>query len=200
MSSEPGSHEWPDAAGASFLKPYCLLESPGFQPRSDPYHQDRIHDSLEKDTPSRRPVGHNRSPNPVLISSPRLGGLSRNSPAARGCRWPSFRTDGAREARRKSGGRSRARAPSGSVLAGEPIPRTLWPESVRTVSVGACGNPCPPPAPSDPAQPHLSPARRYVAPRCGFGSGYAQGEAAECRDYKQARLSDFQPPGRLSTG
>ena len=39
------------------------------------YHQDRIHDSLEKDTPNRRPVEHKPSPNSVLISNARLGGL-----------------------------------------------------------------------------------------------------------------------------
>ena len=39
------------------------------------YHQDRIHDSLEKDTPNRRPVEHKPSPSATVISSPRLGGL-----------------------------------------------------------------------------------------------------------------------------
>ena len=39
------------------------------------YHQDRIHDSLKKDTPNRRPVEHKPSPNSVLISNARLGGL-----------------------------------------------------------------------------------------------------------------------------
>ena len=39
------------------------------------YHQDRIHDSLEKDTPNRRPVEHKPSPNAVVISNPRVGGL-----------------------------------------------------------------------------------------------------------------------------
>jgi len=38
------------------------------------YHQDRIHDSLEKDTPNRRPVEH-KPPHAVLISTARLGGL-----------------------------------------------------------------------------------------------------------------------------
>jgi len=39
------------------------------------YHQDRIHDSLEKDTPNRRPVEQKPSPQATVTSSPRLGGL-----------------------------------------------------------------------------------------------------------------------------
>jgi transposase InsO family protein len=39
------------------------------------HHQDRIHDSLEKDTPNRRPVEQKPSPQATGISSPRLGGL-----------------------------------------------------------------------------------------------------------------------------
>ena len=39
------------------------------------YHQDRIHDSLEKDTPHRRPVEQKPCANATLISIPRLGGL-----------------------------------------------------------------------------------------------------------------------------
>jgi transposase InsO family protein len=40
------------------------------------YHQeDRIHDSLEKDTPNRRPVEPKPSANATVISCPRLGGL-----------------------------------------------------------------------------------------------------------------------------
>jgi transposase InsO family protein len=39
------------------------------------HHQDRIHDSLYKDTPDRRPVERKPSPNSVLISNARLGGL-----------------------------------------------------------------------------------------------------------------------------
>ena len=39
------------------------------------YHQDRIHDSLEKDTPDRRPIEQKPSPHATVISSPRLGGL-----------------------------------------------------------------------------------------------------------------------------
>jgi hypothetical protein len=39
------------------------------------YHQDRIHDSLEKDTPNRRPVEPKPSPDAVVISNARLGGL-----------------------------------------------------------------------------------------------------------------------------
>ncbi|MEK7408622.1 MAG: integrase core domain-containing protein [Acidobacteriota bacterium] len=39
------------------------------------HHDDRIHDSLEKDTPNRRPVEQKPSPNSVLISNARLGGL-----------------------------------------------------------------------------------------------------------------------------
>jgi transposase InsO family protein len=39
------------------------------------HHQDRIHDSLEKDTPNRRPVEQKPSPQATVISSPRMGGL-----------------------------------------------------------------------------------------------------------------------------
>jgi hypothetical protein len=39
------------------------------------YHADRIHDSLIKDTPSRRPVERKPSPLATVTSSPRLGGL-----------------------------------------------------------------------------------------------------------------------------
>ena len=39
------------------------------------HHDDRIHDSLGKDTPNRRPVEQKPSPNSVLISHARLGGL-----------------------------------------------------------------------------------------------------------------------------
>src|SRR5271165_3410743 len=39
------------------------------------YHDDRIHDSLAKDTPHRRPVESKPSPTATVISNPRLGGL-----------------------------------------------------------------------------------------------------------------------------
>jgi transposase InsO family protein len=39
------------------------------------YHQDRIHDSLEKDTPNRRPVEQKPSANGMVIPNARLGGL-----------------------------------------------------------------------------------------------------------------------------
>jgi putative transposase len=39
------------------------------------YHDDRIHDSLDKDTPHRRPVESKPSPSATVISSARLGGL-----------------------------------------------------------------------------------------------------------------------------
>jgi putative transposase len=39
------------------------------------YHADRIHDSLEKDSPSTRPVSHKPDPSANLISLPRIGGL-----------------------------------------------------------------------------------------------------------------------------
>jgi putative transposase len=39
------------------------------------YHQDRIHDSLEKDTPTCRPVEHKPSEKAIVVSTPRLGGL-----------------------------------------------------------------------------------------------------------------------------
>ena len=39
------------------------------------YHEDRIHDSLEKDTPNRRSVEQKSAANASVTSSPRLGGL-----------------------------------------------------------------------------------------------------------------------------
>ena len=39
------------------------------------YHQDRIHDSLEKDAPERRCAESQPSPNAVVTSGARLGGL-----------------------------------------------------------------------------------------------------------------------------
>jgi putative transposase len=39
------------------------------------YHEDRIHDSLEKDTPNRRAVEPQPCPKSVVISTARLGGL-----------------------------------------------------------------------------------------------------------------------------
>jgi transposase InsO family protein len=39
------------------------------------FHQDRIHDSLGKDTPNRRPVQNKPSPEATMLSSARLGGL-----------------------------------------------------------------------------------------------------------------------------
>ena len=39
------------------------------------YHEDRIHDSLDKDTPNRRPVEPKPAANATVISTPRLGGL-----------------------------------------------------------------------------------------------------------------------------
>jgi transposase InsO family protein len=41
----------------------------------DYYHQDRIHDSLNKDTPDRRAVEKRPSLEAKVISHPRLGGL-----------------------------------------------------------------------------------------------------------------------------
>jgi putative transposase len=39
------------------------------------YHEDRIHDSLEKDSPSTRLVSYKPDPSANLISLPRIGGL-----------------------------------------------------------------------------------------------------------------------------
>ena len=39
------------------------------------HHDDRIHDSLDKDTPNRRPVEYKPSPDAQVTSSTRLGGL-----------------------------------------------------------------------------------------------------------------------------
>lgn len=39
------------------------------------HHQDRIHDSLEKDTPNRRLAEEKPSPSAVVIAKARLGGL-----------------------------------------------------------------------------------------------------------------------------
>jgi len=39
------------------------------------YHQDRVHDSLGKDTPEGRPVERKPKANATVVSLPRLGGL-----------------------------------------------------------------------------------------------------------------------------
>jgi hypothetical protein len=39
------------------------------------HHDDRIHDSLEKDTPNRRLVEQKPAANSIVISMARLGGL-----------------------------------------------------------------------------------------------------------------------------
>ena len=39
------------------------------------HHQDRLHDSLAKDSPETRPVEHKPTANARVISRPRLGGL-----------------------------------------------------------------------------------------------------------------------------
>jgi hypothetical protein len=39
------------------------------------HHEDRTHDSLEKDTPNQRPVERKPARNADVISMPRLGGL-----------------------------------------------------------------------------------------------------------------------------
>ena len=39
------------------------------------YHQDRVHDSLEKDTPEGRPIERKPKADATVISLPRLGGL-----------------------------------------------------------------------------------------------------------------------------
>jgi len=39
------------------------------------HHEDRIHDSLEKDTPNRRPIAHKPTEDARVVSMPRLGGL-----------------------------------------------------------------------------------------------------------------------------
>jgi putative transposase len=39
------------------------------------YHADRIHDSLEKDTPAMRPVSSKSRQSAHLVSLPRVGGL-----------------------------------------------------------------------------------------------------------------------------
>jgi len=41
----------------------------------DYYHRDRTHDSLEKDTPDRRPVERKSEPAATVVMHPRLGGL-----------------------------------------------------------------------------------------------------------------------------
>jgi len=42
--------------------------------------EDRIHDSLGKDTPNHRPVEQKPSPNVVVISNARMGGLHHRYP------------------------------------------------------------------------------------------------------------------------
>ena len=46
-----------------------------FQDYISYYHADRIHDSLEKDSPVIRPVSHKPDQSARLVSLPRIGGL-----------------------------------------------------------------------------------------------------------------------------
>ena len=39
------------------------------------YHQDRVHDSLEKDTPNKRAIEQKPAASATVTSMPRLGGL-----------------------------------------------------------------------------------------------------------------------------
>jgi putative transposase len=39
------------------------------------YHDDRTHDSLQKDTPAMRPVSSKPNPSAAVLSFPRVGGL-----------------------------------------------------------------------------------------------------------------------------
>jgi putative transposase len=39
------------------------------------YHQDRIHDALDKDTPERRPVEGAKASRSIVVAAPRIGGL-----------------------------------------------------------------------------------------------------------------------------
>jgi len=39
------------------------------------YHLDRIHDSLQRDTPQQRPIAPKPAAIAIVISTPRLGGL-----------------------------------------------------------------------------------------------------------------------------
>jgi len=39
------------------------------------YHEDRIHDSLDKDTPDRRPIERRKAARPRFVAMPRVGGL-----------------------------------------------------------------------------------------------------------------------------
>jgi len=55
------------------------------------YHeQDRLHDSLEKDAPSRRAVEQRPGTNATVISLPRLGGLHATPGAKRRSRFSKF--------------------------------------------------------------------------------------------------------------
>jgi hypothetical protein len=47
----------------------------------DYYHEDRTHLSLDKETPSERPVSNRASPEAKLIELPRVGGLHHR------CEW-----------------------------------------------------------------------------------------------------------------
>ena len=53
-------------AGDRLLSPVSVGQS-GLRRLAVHYHQDRIHDSLEKDTPNRRPVEHSPSPNAGVL-------------------------------------------------------------------------------------------------------------------------------------
>ncbi|HTV54061.1 MAG TPA: integrase [Terriglobia bacterium] len=43
----------------------------------DYYHEDRIHDSLDKDTPVTRAIERSNAAQPGVVAMPRVGGLHR---------------------------------------------------------------------------------------------------------------------------
>ena len=83
-------------------------------------------------------------------------------------------------------------------------PRTLWPESVRALSVGARGDPYPPSAHTVPAKPHLPRVHRYetsvhaadmvLATDSGLdGRCFDHSECLSCGANRSCRLSEYSP-------
>ena len=68
-----------EAVGGSFSTTLIPLNEPHLRRLIGEYviyyHQDRIHDALQKDTPNRRPIECRPCESAAVISGARLGGL-----------------------------------------------------------------------------------------------------------------------------
>jgi hypothetical protein len=121
------------------------------------YHEDRIHDSLGKDTPNKRPVEQKPAANATVISCPRLGACSIATDGAKR-RRATTSYDSVIAVRRSPKARTRLQ-----VLPRRAIPGALRLTLLRTISLRVCGTSRSPPASGDAVLPS-HPNHRYLAP------------------------------------